>query len=281
MCPCHTVWTWIIFTERLLGDIAHTSRVEENAPLLRWRGPQTVPDFSAHGQAWLGATLAHASDKRYDAGRAKVISYRGQQAMAQSPEEIRSAKRTLRKRIGRLRNALSEADKERLSRLISGHLIESPCYRTAQTVMLYVNLPDEVRTGQLLRDAAERGKKVVIPYCVGDRLELFCIEGLDELAVGTFGVLEPKPQLRGDPARMISPKRLDLIVVPGVAFDRQGGRLGRGKGYYDGLLCEVRRDTFLVAPAFECQIVDRVPTQPHDVPIHQIITEKKIHSPGG
>ena len=199
--------------------------------------------------------------------------------MAQSPEEIQRAKRELRKRIGDVRRALPEADKERLSRLISSHLIESPRYRTAQTVMLYVNLPDEVRTGQLLLDAAERGKKVVIPYCAGDRLELFCIEGLDELAAGTFGVLEPKPQLRGDPARMISAERLDLIVVPGVAFDRQGGRLGRGKAYYDGLLREVRPDTFLVAPAFECQMVDKVPMQPHDVPMHQIITEKEIHGP--
>jgi len=78
---------------------------------------------------------------------------------------------------------------------------------------------------------------------------------------------------------MISPERLDLIVVPGVALDRQGGRLGRGKGYYDGLLREVRRDAFLVAPAFECQMVDKVPMQPHDVPMHQIITEKEIHTP--
>jgi len=198
--------------------------------------------------------------------------------MSSSSEEIRSAKRALRELIGRRRRELPQPAKKRSSRIIVGSLIDLPCYRGAETVMLYVHLPDEVRTTQLLADAAERGKRVVVPYCDGRHLGLFQVEELEELEPGTFGVLEPQPELRGDPARNVAPEQLDLIVVPGVAFDAHGGRLGRGKAYYDGLLSSVRPDTALVALAFECQIVDEVPMQPHDVYMHQVITEERVYT---
>ena len=73
------------------------------------------------------------------------------------------------------------------------------------------------------------------------------------------------------------PAALDLIVVPGVAFDRRGGRLGQGKGFYDRLLTQVRPDTLLVAPAFECQIFDSVPTLPHDRPVDRVVTETNVY----
>ncbi len=191
---------------------------------------------------------------------------------------MRRAKRDLRKLVGDRRRDLLEISKRRFSRMIFTRLIEMPRYRTARTIMLYVHLPDEVHTTELLADAARRDKQVVIPYCEGERLRLFRMEGLDELSPGTFGVLEPKLELRDDPARKITPEMLDLIVVPGVAFDPYGGRLGRGKAYYDGLLSNVRPDTSLVALAFGCQIVDKIPMQPHDVSMHQIITEEQVYT---
>jgi len=198
--------------------------------------------------------------------------------MAALPEQTRRAKRELRELIGDCRRSLPEAEKQRLSRIIVERLVELPAYVSARTVMLYVHLPDEVHTTHLLADAARRGKRVVVPYCEGERLGLFRMESLDELAPGAFGVLEPKPELRGDPARDVSPEQLDLIVVPGVAFDSRGGRLGRGKAYYDGLLSRAGPDTALVAVAFECQMVDEVPMQAHDVSMQRIVTEKKIYT---
>ena len=85
------------------------------------------------------------------------------------------------------------------------------------------------------RDASG-DKRVVVPYCVGRRLELFRLTDMDELAEGTFTILEPRPELRERPERRVDVAEVDLVVVPGVAFDARGGRLGHGQGYYDRLL---------------------------------------------
>jgi len=110
-----------------------------------------------------------------------------------------------------------------------------------------------------------------------DRIELFPLRSMDELATGTWGILEPKLALRGREDRKVDARQLDLIVVPGLAFDRTGGRLGYGKGYYDRLLAEVRPDATLVAFAFECQLFATVPMHPHDVAMHKVITEKTVY----
>src|SRR5262249_20104673 len=124
-------------------------------------------------------------------------------------------------------------------------------------------------------------KRVVIPYCVDERLELFHLSDMDQLAVGTFEVLEPKPELRVSGQRLVPPAEIDLAVVPGVAFDRDGRRLGHGMGYYDRLLTELRADASLVALAFECQMFPGVPTDAHDVPMDKIITERAVYAGRG
>ncbi len=90
-----------------------------------------------------------------------------------------------------------------------------------------------------------------------------------------LGILEPKAEWRRCVERRVDVAELDLIVVPGIAFDHNGGRLGHGKGYYDQLLQFARPDTMLVALAFECQIFPQIPMQPHDIPMHKLITERR------
>jgi 5-formyltetrahydrofolate cyclo-ligase len=143
--------------------------------------------------------------------------------------------------------------------------------------LLYVDARSEVRTRRLLPIARRQGKRTVVPYCVGDRLEVLSLKDVDELTLGTFGILEPKMELRDSPARRVEPAELDLVVVPGVAFDRTGGRLGHGKGYYDRFLRTVRSDATLVGFAFECQLFPSIPMQAHDVPVHKVITEKSVY----
>lgn len=174
-------------------------------------------------------------------------------------------------------NRGNQKDKDRLSRQICRKLAELPEYVEAATVMFYVDARDEVRTRAFLTAALGQDKRIAVPYCVGSRLELFLLEDLDELTVDTFGILEPKPELRSRGDRKIDPRQLDLIVVPGVAFDTQGGRLGHGKGFYDGLLCQVRADAVLVGLAFECQLFPKIPMMPHDVYMNRVITEKAIY----
>src|SRR4029079_17140289 len=123
----------------------------------------------------------------------------------------------------------------------------------------------EVRTRHYLPEALGHAKKIVVPWCRDGELELFHLTSMDELAVGAYRILEPRPELRGLPEKQIDVRELDLIVVPGVAFDRRGARMGHGFGYYDRLLKSARPETPLVALAFECQLFDEIPTEGHDV----------------
>ena len=174
-------------------------------------------------------------------------------------------------------NRRDQPDKDRLSRLICEKFAALDEYAAARTVMFYVDVRSEVRTRPLLLSALEHGKRVVVPYCIDEVLELFLLEGMKELDVGTLGISEPKTELRSRADRKVDVLQLDLIMVPGVAFDRRGGRVGHGKAYYDKLLARARRDTPLVALAFECQLFPHVPTEPHDVFMDKVITEKAVY----
>jgi 5-formyltetrahydrofolate cyclo-ligase len=99
---------------------------------------------------------------------------------------------------------------------------------------------------------------------------------MDELAIGMYRILEPKPELRHLPHKQVPVTELDLIIVPGVAFDRRGGRMGHGKGYYDKLLEHARPDTPLVALAFDCQLFPEIPTAAHDIFMDRIVTESGV-----
>lgn len=168
-------------------------------------------------------------------------------------------------------------DKDAASEVVCATLAALPEYAAAETVMGYVHFRNEVCTRGLLAAALGEGKRVVVPYCLADQLGLFLLESIDELAPGTWGIPEPKVELRSLADRRVDARRLDLVVVPGVAFDRRGHRLGHGKGYYDRLLAQVRPDAPLVGLAFECQLFPEIPSGPHDVAMDRVITEKAVY----
>jgi 5-formyltetrahydrofolate cyclo-ligase len=143
--------------------------------------------------------------------------------------------------------------------------------------MTYLDIGGEVRTRRYVPELWRLGKKVVVPYCVARKLRLFHLKNMDELSPGTWQILEPKPEWRECTERHVEAAELDLIVVPGVAFDRYGGRLGLGKGYYDRFLPHIRTDALKIAPAFECQLVDNIPVLPHDVRVDMVVTEKAVY----
>ena len=131
-----------------------------------------------------------------------------------------------------------------------------------------------------LPTALADGKQVVVPYCSAGQLELFRLQSMAELASGSYQILEPRPELRRQGQRQVGIDQIELIIVPGVAFDRDGSRLGHGLGYYDKLLSRARPETPRVALAFDCQIFPTLPTAPHDVPMHVIVTERAIYRVG-
>lgn len=184
-------------------------------------------------------------------------------------------KKSIREQAHAARQA--QPDKDGVSQQVMARVMQLPEYQRAKTVMFYVDVRTEVRTRQALPEALASGKRVVIPYCVDGELELFHLESMDELELGMYRILEPKAELRSVAAKRTPVEELDLILVPGVAFDRRGGRTGHGKGYYDKLLEHALSATPLVALAFECQLFPEIPMQDHDIFMDKVVTEAAVY----
>lgn len=167
--------------------------------------------------------------------------------------------------------------RDALGQRINRMLIDSDAFRSAKRIALYVDMRDEVQTAEAIDAAWKQEKELFVPYCVGDDLRLFQLYDRDELEPGVFGILEPKRELRTLDRRHGLAKQMDLIVVPGVAFDRAGNRMGHGRGYYDRLLAPIAamppgQRPQLVGLAFECQLFDYLPCEPHDIKMDYVIT---------
>jgi len=190
-------------------------------------------------------------------------------------DRIRRLKGEMRVQAAALR--AEQPDPDQASRMIFQHVAALPEYEAAGTIMLYLDIRTEVRTRWFVPSVWEAGKRAAIPYCENGEIELFDFTHPDELAPGTMGVLEPKQELRGIPSRKIDPSELDMIIVPGLAFDRRGNRLGYGKGYYDKLLHRTSGPALKAGVCFECQLFDEVPALPHDMHMDAIVTEKSVY----
>ena len=195
-----------------------------------------------------------------------------EQTQTTDPQTLKAHIRELARK-----NRVAQKNKDELSRAICGKFTALPAYAAAKTVMWYVDAGSEMRTRNALPEALTQGKRVVVPWCVVETntLELFLLEDMSELVEGAYKILEPKDDLRRLPAKVVRPEELDLVMVPGTAFDPRGGRMGQGKGYYDRLLARARADAPLVALAFDCQIFDEIPVAPHDVFMDLVLTESR------
>ncbi len=190
------------------------------------------------------------------------------QQLSQQKTEIRKAAHAARK---------EQPDKDGVSKRITDRVVRLPEYEAARCVMWYVDVRDEARTRHALPEALASGKRIVIPYCVDGELELFHLESMEELETGMYKILEPREDLRGVEGKRVDVKQLDLILVPGVAFDARGGRTGHGKGYYDKLLENAKLETPLISLAFECQMFDEIPMQDHDIFMDKVVTEACVY----
>ncbi|MDB4777889.1 5-formyltetrahydrofolate cyclo-ligase [bacterium] len=179
-------------------------------------------------------------------------------------------KSEFRQQAFRVRNNIK--NRSRKSANIRARIAGHAKFQTAQSVLLYVSMRSEVVTRQIINDLlATNKKKVFIPYCDGDRLQIFPLLGWDQLERKSFGVLEPKAEflrstdVKNDP--------IELTIVPGVAFDHELNRVGYGKGYYDKLFSQTLPDSYRLAIAFTEQIFENVPNTALDIPMHEILTE--------
>lgn len=155
------------------------------------------------------------------------------------------------------------------SLLAQERFLQLPEFSAATTLALYSPIQNEVYTEEIFRQACARGKRVVYPRVEGAGLAFFAVSGRDDLQVGNFGILEP----RG--TQPVPVAKIDLLLVPGVAFDLGGHRLGYGKGYYDRLLSHRAKEVYLVGFCFEFQLLSSLPSEIHDVRMDLLVTEQR------
>ena len=195
-----------------------------------------------------------------------------QNERAPGDDAVRRTKADLRRAYLDRRRAMDVAARAALSHAIAMRLFDLAPWTEAAVVHLYVGAVEgEVETRAIALDALASGKRIACPRVAADppRLEHYQIRSLDELVETPRGLWEPDPTR----ATLVDPAALDLILVPGIAFDRLGGRLGFGAGYYDRFLAGL--PTLKVGLAFSLQIADRVPQSPRDVPVDWIVTESE------
>lgn len=184
-------------------------------------------------------------------------------------------KAEIRRSILDQRLTLSEKDWQAKSALIHQRLFAQPEFSKAEIIAFYMAIDREVRTQGMVREALGQGKKVLIPklYREAEPLLLSEVKDIDsELKRGPWGILEPREQY----LRPIPLAEVELIIVPGVAFDVKGGRIGFGKGYYDRMLACAGWSVRLIGLAFEFQVLPEVPQLAHDISVHKIITEERV-----
>jgi len=178
----------------------------------------------------------------------------------------------IRNKILNLRAGLSKNEVMEKSAKIQERLYETQHYQSSRTIMTYVDIQNEVETRSIIARAFNEGKNVVVPVC-GSNYNLLPvkIESFDDLEPGTMGILEPKKT-----KSIVDVKKLDLVLVPGIAFDRKGNRLGYGLAYYDRFLNKLSPSTVTIALAYSFQVLPSVPREEHDHKVNIIITEKEI-----
>lgn len=191
-------------------------------------------------------------------------------------EKKEVTKEGLREEIKKSREKLSREGVEGKSKLIKEKLFSLPEFQFARTVAFYVALKksNEVETEEMIKESLKLGKRVLVPVTdlVEDKIVFSEIKNFDDLVPGPFDILEPMPEVR----KIFSTEAIMLIVIPGVAFDLHGHRIGYGLGFYDKFLSKLTKHVTKVGLAFELQIVENLPKEDHDIRLDKIITEDRI-----
>ncbi len=184
-------------------------------------------------------------------------------------------KEDIRNKILSLRKSLPLEEAMKKSLKIQKILFNLPEFINAKTILFYVSTKNEVKTENMIKKSLKKGKRVIVPISNVKEKTLTLSELKDfdkELEPGSFNILEPKKEF----IRKVSPEEIDLIIVPGVAFDEDRERIGYGMGFYDKFLNSLKRRVPVIGLAYEFQIVDDIPVHDKDVTVDKIITEKRI-----
>jgi 5-formyltetrahydrofolate cyclo-ligase len=183
---------------------------------------------------------------------------------------IKLEKDSIRNSVANRRSALSDVEVKQKSLLISDNLYSLEVFKLSNSIALYSSIPNEVITESIFKEAIQTEKEVYFPRVNGSSLDFHRIHDLEQLKIGKFGVLEPQAHLfKADI------KQIDLFVIPALAFDKSGSRLGYGKGYYDRALSNISQSK-KVGLSYSFQVLDSVPIDKDDRKVGIIVTEQGI-----
>jgi 5-formyltetrahydrofolate cyclo-ligase len=188
---------------------------------------------------------------------------------------LANQKAGLRKQVLAQREALSADERAAISRLITEHILAMPEYQNATTVLGYMHFGSEFISELWVRQALADGKRLVLPRVNrhANELDLYRVDDLaSQLAAGSWGIAEPVVERC---ERLIDLNEVEFALLPGVAFARNGARLGYGGGYYDKLLARINPHPVRVAAAFALQVVQNVPQETTDVEVEWLVTERE------
>lgn len=179
--------------------------------------------------------------------------------------DIEELKKALRQTVKARKKALTTEEVLARSAVIFEKVEQLPVFQTAQIILAYWALPGEVQTQDFILKWFQR-KTILLPVMDGDNLLLRPFNGIQNMQItNTLGIAEPTGE------NFTQLDRIDLVIVPGVAFDRQNNRLGRGKAYYDRLLRQLK--TFRLGVCFQFQLFDQIPVSAHDIPMDLVLTD--------
>ena len=190
-------------------------------------------------------------------------------------EEVREKKQGIRDNIAKRLEGLSDKELSKKTKQIKDNLFEFANFLEAKIVLLYVNNKTEVKSGNIIKRCFDHNKIVILPAfdIKKHKMKLMKVDDLDnDLITGPRGILEPDINR----CKIVPIDCIDLAIIPGVAFDEKGGRIGTGEGYYDRFIPKLSITTRKVAISLECQIIQQVPVESHDKHVDIIITDKRI-----
>jgi len=173
------------------------------------------------------------------------------------------------------RRAITQEERREAGKEIAKKLVESDIHLLLQAwrIAIYLSTPHEIPTRYIARSIFEVGREVVVPYWSesSNKYKLSLMNPKTKLIKGKMGIREPGERLP------VSPLDIDAFIIPGLAFDAQGGRLGYGAGIYDGILLEARKRTPKIAICYDWQVLDEpLPLEPHDIRMDWIVTDKRV-----
>ncbi len=244
--------------------------------VLMFFGSKELPRFIREAARMIGKLRLYSEKVRRELNEVTNITNNITSPEKSFRDEVTEKKDKFREICLKRRKSLTEDEHKQKPARIAEHLFETEEFKKAQTVLMYAATKTEVQTEDCIKSILAKGKRVILPYCYPNSSQMGIAEIKDysaDLRVGEYKMLEPVDEIRNNFLK----SDIQLVVCPGLGFDKNGARLGRGKGCYDAFLKELKEKAPIVGFAYKCQMLNEdLPFDYHDIPMDIIITEEGV-----